>query len=130
MQTKILTVVLAVCASASIQGAWACGDKKMSAAEAESCKSQHSMVMTASGEKAQAGFAKATFEVKGMTCESCRGHIREALMKVEGVKEVTFVKKTASVEYAEAKVKPEALMAAIQGAGYEATLPSAKGKTN
>lgn len=130
MKNLNLLVLLAVLASAVGQSAWACGDKT-SAEAAQSCKSQHAMVMTSSGEKAAEGMAKATFEVKGMTCESCRTHIREALMKVEGVKGVTFVKKIATVEYTAAQVKPELLLSAIQGAGYEATAPeAAKTKKN
>jgi copper chaperone len=129
MKNLNLIVLAAVFASAGIQGAWACGEKA-SAEEAKACKSQHAMVMTSSGEKAAEGIAKATFEVKGMTCDSCRSHIREALMKVEGVKGVTFVKKVATVEYTEAQVKPEILLSAIQGAGYEATAPEAKTKKN
>jgi|GEM_PF-1121112 len=124
MKKMNLMVLAVVSVLVGAQSALACGDKT-SAEAAQSCKSQHAMVMTSSGEKAAEGMAKATFEVKGMTCESCRSHIREALMKVEGVKGVTFVKKTATVEYTAAQVKPEILLSAIQGAGYEATAPEA-----
>jgi copper chaperone CopZ len=115
--------------------AFACGDSHADAktscgAAAKAGKAPHSLVLTATAADAgEPGVKKASCEVKGMTCDSCRKHIESALLQVEGVKSVQFVKKMAYVSYTEAKVKPDALVAAIQGAGYEAIVPASDLKT-
>lgn len=107
----------------------ACEDAKAHAAgeKAAACQGEHQMVMTSDGAKAadSEGLKKATFLVKGATCESCRNHIQEALMKIEGIKGVTFAKKVATVAYVDGKVAPKAMIAAIQEAGYDAVDESA-----
>jgi copper chaperone CopZ len=115
---------------------WACGDahaegKASCGMSAKAGEAPHTLALTAApADSDEPGVKKASFEVKKMTCDSCRKHIEAALMQVEGVKSVKFVKKMAYVYYAEAKVKPENLVSAIQGAGYEATVPPALKKTN
>jgi copper chaperone CopZ len=116
--------------------ALACGGKDVHA-DGKTCgeavsagKAPHTLVMTSAQAVAnQPGVKKATFEVQGVTCDSCRNHITTALMQVDGVTAVEFVKKTAFVSYTEAKVQPAALAAAIKEAGYEATIPGSSKKT-
>jgi len=67
---------------------------------------------------------KATLYVSGMHCASCSLIISKALSKKEGVKEanVNFSTSKATVEFDETKIKEEALIAAVKGAGYGASL--------
>jgi P-type Cu+ transporter len=60
--------------------------------------------------------------IEGMTCASCVNRVEKALKAVPGVAGavVNLATETASVTLAGAK--PEALIAAVQGAGYEAHL--------
>ena len=61
----------------------------------------------------------ATFGVTGMTCASCVVHVEHALKGVEGVKgaNVNLANEKATVEYEEG-VEPEALVFAVEDAGY------------
>ncbi len=72
------------------------------------------------------------FQIEGMTCEACAVTLREQLGKVPGVAraEVSFETKTARVFFAEGQEPPseEALLAAIQEAGYSGT-PVANSRT-
>ena len=58
--------------------------------------------------------------VEGMTCASCVMHIEEALREVPGVQvaEVNLATEKARVEFDPARAKPEALVKAVQDAGY------------
>jgi copper ion binding protein len=64
---------------------------------------------------------KTTFEVKGMTCEHCVAHVKEALEAVAGVTKakVSLKKMNAIVEHDE-RASPVALKAAVTEAGYTA----------
>ena len=65
-----------------------------------------------------ATYAKASFTIKGMTCEmGCAKTIEKKLAKMDGVKsaKVDFSKELAMVEYNEAKVNPEALTKTVTG---------------
>ena len=75
---------------------------------------------------------RVTLAVKGMSCASCVGHVERALRDVDGVSEATvsLPMETASVEYAPEATTLEALIAAVEGAGYEAALPRADGATD
>jgi copper chaperone CopZ len=65
----------------------------------------------------------ATLAVKGMTCEECAVHIREALLQVPGVvaAKVEYRKSAARVTFQKGKVSPEQLKQAVAKAGYKAT---------
>ena len=66
--------------------------------------------------------------IEGMTCASCVARVEKALKRVPGVAtaEVNLATETATVTLAEG-APPEALVAAVRGAGYEARLsPVAK----
>ncbi|OBJ90330.1 heavy metal translocating P-type ATPase [Mycobacterium asiaticum] len=63
-------------------------------------------------------------QVGGMTCASCVARIEKKLNKLDGVSaSVNFATGKASVDYG-AGVSPERLVAAIEQAGYTATVPA------
>ena len=62
--------------------------------------------------------------IAGMTCASCANRIERNLNKLDGVSaSVNYATETASVEF-NAAVEPEALLEAVEAAGYQAVLPS------
>ena len=65
-------------------------------------------------------------KISGMTCGSCAAHVKKALEKVPGVQAalVSYSKGTAEVSI-ESGTSPEALIAAVDGLGYKATLADA-----
>ncbi len=65
-------------------------------------------------------------QIKGMTCESCVVHIKEALTQVAGVRSVSvsYTKGTAQLD-TESSTSPTALIAAVTGLGYKATFTDA-----
>ncbi len=67
--------------------------------------------------------------VLGMTCAACQHHVEVALRSTEGVESarVDLMAHRASVVFDPARAKPEALVEAIRGAGYDAVLPRADG---
>lgn len=116
----------------SEHGASACNEGGMSScgATAKAGEAPHTLTLaSAPADTATPGIRKATFKVKGVTCQSCRDHITTALMQIKGVTLVEFVKKNAQISYNETQVKPAALIAAIKEAGYEAVDASGNGKT-
>ncbi|HEY1984914.1 MAG TPA: heavy metal translocating P-type ATPase [Terracidiphilus sp.] len=66
-----------------------------------------------------------TLPVLGMTCASCQHHVEEALRSTAGVESahVDLMAHRASVVFDPARSRPEALLEAIRGAGYDAVLP-------
>jgi len=66
-----------------------------------------------------------TLPVLGMSCASCQHHVEQALRKTAGVVEahVDLMAHRAHVVFHPATVRPEALIEAIRGAGYDAVLP-------
>ncbi|MFB9123351.1 copper ion binding protein, partial [Paraburkholderia dipogonis] len=62
--------------------------------------------------------------IGGMTCASCAMRVEKALAKVPGVlgASVNLATETATVSVAGAAAAPDALIAAVKKAGYEATL--------
>ena len=64
--------------------------------------------------------------ITGMTCASCANRIERKLNKLEGVSaSVNYATEKATVDYDPAAVAPEALVGAVEAAGYQAVLPSA-----
>ncbi|MEN9314239.1 MAG: copper transporting P-type ATPase [Pseudomonadota bacterium] len=65
-----------------------------------------------------------TLSVSGMTCASCVGRVERALRKVPGVTDaaVNLATERATVRFAAGEVAPQALVAAVEKAGYEAAL--------
>lgn len=75
----------------------------------------------------------ATIRVEGMDCMACSVHLRAALAKVGGLHDLTLDLKaqTIKVAYEPAAGRLQAYVAAINGLGYDASLPgptSAKAK--
>lgn len=65
-------------------------------------------------------------DVSGMTCAACVARIEKTLLKVPGVVEasVNLATEAAQIRYETGKVRPSELIAAIQGAGYDAHIHS------
>ena len=68
-----------------------------------------------------------TLPVLGMTCASCQHHVEQALRATAGVESahVDLMAHRAKVVFDPALAKPEQLVEAIRGAGYDAVLPRA-----
>jgi Cu+-exporting ATPase len=63
--------------------------------------------------------------ITGMTCASCANRIERRLNKLEGVTaSVNYATEKARVEFDPGAVAPRQLVAAVESAGYQATLPS------
>jgi Cu+-exporting ATPase len=62
--------------------------------------------------------------ITGMTCASCASRIERKLNKLDGVHaSVNYAIEKAAVEFDPAAVRPEQLVAAVEEAGYQASLP-------
>ncbi|MBC1463676.1 heavy-metal-associated domain-containing protein [Listeria welshimeri] len=64
---------------------------------------------------------KLTLNVEGMTCEHCEARVTKALSEVSGVKNtvVSLDEGTATVEFEKGEVTEDALIDAVEEAGYE-----------
>ena len=63
--------------------------------------------------------------ITGMTCASCANRIERKLNKLDGVNAtVNYATEKATVDYDPAAVEPDALVGAVEAAGYHATLPA------
>jgi Cu+-exporting ATPase len=63
--------------------------------------------------------------ITGMTCASCANRIERKLNKLDGVRAtVNYATERAAVEFDPGAVAPEQLIEAVEGAGYQAVLPS------
>ena len=66
--------------------------------------------------------------ITGMTCASCANRVERGLNKLDGVTAtVNYATEKATVDFDPGSVEPEQLIAAVQAAGYEASLPAAGG---
>ncbi|AGA33272.1 Lead, cadmium, zinc and mercury transporting ATPase; Copper-translocating P-type ATPase [Thioalkalivibrio nitratireducens DSM 14787] len=80
---------------------------------------------------AAAGYDPGSEEIRlvvgGMSCASCVGRVEDALRALPGVLEadVNLAAETARVRYLPALVAPADLLAAVDAAGYDASLPEA-----
>ena len=62
-----------------------------------------------------------------MTCASCANRVERRLNRLDGVSAtVNYATERATVEFDPGAVAPEELVAAVEAAGYEATLPAAE----
>ncbi len=66
------------------------------------------------------------FNVTGMTCAACSARVEAAIRRLPGVSDVAVGLLTNSARV-EGEVAPEAVVAAVERAGYRATLKSANG---
>ncbi|TYV22586.1 copper chaperone CopZ [Listeria monocytogenes] len=64
---------------------------------------------------------KLTLNVEGMTCSHCESRVTKALSEVSGVKSavVSLDEGTATVEFEQGQVTEDALIDAVEEAGYE-----------
>ncbi|EFS8542612.1 heavy-metal-associated domain-containing protein [Listeria monocytogenes] len=64
---------------------------------------------------------KLTLNVEGMTCSHCEARVTKALSEVNGVKSavVSLDEGTATVEFEKEQVTEDALIDAVEEAGYE-----------
>ena len=65
------------------------------------------------------------FDVSGMTCAACQAHVQKAVDHVDGVAScaVNLLTNSMTVDYDPAATGPEAIIAAVEHAGYGASLP-------
>ena len=62
--------------------------------------------------------------IEGMTCAACAVRVEKKLNKLDGVSAaVNYATERASVAFDTATVSPEQLVAAVESAGYGASLP-------
>ena len=62
--------------------------------------------------------------ITGMTCASCANRVERSLNQLDGVTaSVNYATEKATVDFDPAAVAPAELVAAVEAAGYEATLP-------
>lgn len=75
--------------------------------------------------------SSAKLAVTGMTCGSCARHVTEALNALDGVDaaQVDLQAGCATVSFDPAVATPEQMLAAVEGAGYGASLAPAKQST-
>ena len=67
--------------------------------------------------------------IAGMTCASCANRVERKLNTLDGVTAtVNYATERATVAYDAAAVEPEDLLAAVEAAGYTASLPAAGGR--
>ena len=68
---------------------------------------------------------KQKFLVTGMSCASCSAHVEKAVSKVPGVisVSVSLLTNSMTVDFDQQKTAPEAIIQAVQQAGYGASLP-------
>ena len=69
--------------------------------------------------------AKQKFNVTGMTCTACSSHVEKAVRKVAGVQQadVSLMTNSMLVDYDPAQTTPQAVIQAVEAAGYGAALP-------
>ncbi len=61
---------------------------------------------------------KRTYEIKGMTCNSCRGHVEDTLLNVAGVADVSVdLKNAAATVESQFEVPLENLQKALENNG-------------
>jgi Cu+-exporting ATPase len=66
--------------------------------------------------------------ITGMTCASCANRVERGLNQLDGVTAtVNYATEKATVDFDADSVEPAQLIAAVQAAGYEASLPAAGG---
>jgi Cu+-exporting ATPase len=65
--------------------------------------------------------------IEGMTCASCASRIEKKLNRIDGVHAtVNFATEKAAVDFDPSVVTPDAILDAVEDAGYHATMPAAR----
>ncbi|MDP9377191.1 MAG: heavy metal translocating P-type ATPase [Actinomycetota bacterium] len=66
--------------------------------------------------------------IEGMTCASCAARVEKRLNRIDGVQaSVNYATERASIAFDGTQVRPEALIEAVERAGYRAALPQSAG---
>lgn len=70
---------------------------------------------------------KQGFQVTGMTCSACSSHVEKSVGKLAGIEKVSvnLLTNSMQVEYEEEACSPETIIAAVEKAGYAASLTGA-----
>ena len=70
---------------------------------------------------------KEKFDVTGMTCSACSAHVQKSVAAVPGVCQaaVNLLSNSMTVEYEEDKTNADAIIQAVENAGYGASLKNA-----
>lgn len=73
----------------------------------------------------EAAVNKIEFQIKGMTCSGCEGHVKHAVNQLEGVIEASASYKDgkAVISYDASKTSPEKIKEAINSTGYKVVEP-------
>ncbi|KAG2433084.1 hypothetical protein HYH02_012788 [Chlamydomonas schloesseri] len=103
-------------------------EKEKDDREASGGSSSKNVPMATLGQDDKARWPVALLSVKGMTCAACSKAVEGALSSVAGVKRVSvaLLQESAEVVYDEAAVGPEALVGAVEDAGFEGGLVSVR----
>jgi copper chaperone CopZ len=95
-------------------------------AEAGGCCAAPTLVAQAKTDQpaGKPGTKVCALNVDGMTCGACAAGVNAALKKLEGVKksDIAFEKKGGTIEYDLAKVDEKKIVAAVEKAGFKATV--------
>jgi len=115
--------------SASVDKVKAVNAKAVSSCSADKANREVESATSAATEKAgeiKAQYATASFNVKGMTCIGCEGHLTKVLQNhaaITNVDKVCHASGTAMVQYDPSKVDcPSKFTALINDAGYQAEM--------
>ena len=67
---------------------------------------------------------KQRFDVTGMTCSACSAHVEKAVRACSGVSDVSvnLLQNSMAVEYNDQAVSPDAIIQAVEDAGYGASV--------
>ncbi len=68
--------------------------------------------------------------INGMSCASCVGRIEKALAKVTGVEQVSVNLASETATVSGLSVSTDLLLAAVEKAGYQASLPEKRSRLN
>ncbi|MDW7709914.1 MAG: heavy metal-associated domain-containing protein [Deferrisomatales bacterium] len=72
---------------------------------------------------------EAALALEGLTCAACAFAVKAALKRLDGVRDakVSYRNKTATVFYDPAQVSPQELVAAVEQAGFRASIQEPSG---
>ena len=84
------------------------------------------------GEGERGGFMKQKFMVTGMTCSACSAHVEKAVCALDCTKEVqvSLLTHSMQVEFVEGKEDAQAVLLAVEKAGYSAEILDAAKQEN
>lgn len=107
-----------------LNSAWACGSFCLGKKKDATLLSEQSIGEKDDSTQTVVKERRIALKVEGMTCGSCEFHVRRALKKVQGVKEVKVSVKggKSDIVYDTSMAKTQDLIDAVNKAGYKASL--------